>query len=155
MKKKKKRIKTFKNWLLARDSSSRISAKSNYNGFFESAGIYITMKHIKQFENFTSNPHINEGVTKVDMKSDTKNLKLKDKFMSRIKKVLGVDSDDISKEKIMEIQKKKKIKADGVLNHATVLSILNKEPDKSVREKEKSEKKEDVEIPGNEGPGKE
>lgn len=36
MKKKKSRIKTFKNWLLARDSSSRISTKSNYNGFFES-----------------------------------------------------------------------------------------------------------------------
>lgn len=36
MKKKKSRIKTFKNWLLARDSSSRISSKSTYNGFFES-----------------------------------------------------------------------------------------------------------------------
>lgn len=36
MKKKKKSIDTFKNWLLARDSSSRISTKSNYNGFLES-----------------------------------------------------------------------------------------------------------------------
>ena len=36
MKKKKSHIKTFKNWLLARDSSSRISTKSNYNGFLES-----------------------------------------------------------------------------------------------------------------------
>jgi len=36
MKKKKRRIKSFKNWLLARDSSSRISTKSTYNGFFES-----------------------------------------------------------------------------------------------------------------------
>ena len=37
MKKKKSRIKSFKNWLLARDSSSRISSKSTYNGFFESS----------------------------------------------------------------------------------------------------------------------
>jgi hypothetical protein len=36
MKKKKRRIDTFKNWLLARDSASRISTKSNYNGFLES-----------------------------------------------------------------------------------------------------------------------
>lgn len=36
MKKKKSRIKTFKNWLLARDSASRISTRSTYNGFFES-----------------------------------------------------------------------------------------------------------------------
>jgi hypothetical protein len=36
MKKKKKSIDTFKNWLLARDSSSRISTKSNYDGFLES-----------------------------------------------------------------------------------------------------------------------
>lgn len=35
MKKKKRSVDTFKNWLLARDSSSRISTKSNYNGFFE------------------------------------------------------------------------------------------------------------------------
>lgn len=35
MTKKKRRIKTFKNWLLARDSASRISTKSNYMGFFE------------------------------------------------------------------------------------------------------------------------
>lgn len=38
MKKRKRRIKSFKNWLLARDSSSRISSKSTYNGFFESRG---------------------------------------------------------------------------------------------------------------------
>jgi hypothetical protein len=43
MKKGKRRIKTFKNWLLARDSSSRISSKSNYNGFFESSD-YIDPK---------------------------------------------------------------------------------------------------------------
>jgi hypothetical protein len=36
MKKKKSRIKTFKNWLLARDSSSRISSEPTYRGFFES-----------------------------------------------------------------------------------------------------------------------
>lgn len=36
MKKKKRRIDTFKNWLLARDSASRISTKSNYNSFLES-----------------------------------------------------------------------------------------------------------------------
>jgi hypothetical protein len=36
MKKRKRRVKTFKNWLLARDSASRISTKSNYNGFLES-----------------------------------------------------------------------------------------------------------------------
>lgn len=36
MKKRKRRIKTFKNWLLARDSASRISSKSIYNGFLES-----------------------------------------------------------------------------------------------------------------------
>lgn len=36
MRKKKRRINTFKNWLLARDSSSRISTVSNYRGFFES-----------------------------------------------------------------------------------------------------------------------
>jgi hypothetical protein len=35
MKKGKRRIKTFKNWLLARDSASRISTDSNYIGFFE------------------------------------------------------------------------------------------------------------------------
>ena len=29
-------IKTFKNWLLARDSSSRISSEPTYRGFFES-----------------------------------------------------------------------------------------------------------------------
>lgn len=155
MKKRKSRIKTFKNWLLARDSSSRISSKSNYNGFFESDNKYIIMKHIHLFENFIKETYINEGVTKVDMKSDTKNLKLKDKFMSKIKKILGIESDNISKEKIIEIQKKKKIKADGVLNHATVLSILNKEPDKSIRDKEKSEKSEIIEIPGDEGPVKE
>lgn len=37
MRKKKRRIDTFKNWLLARDSSSRISTKSNYQGFLESS----------------------------------------------------------------------------------------------------------------------
>lgn len=36
MKKKKRRINTFKNWLLARDSSSRISTVPSYRGFFES-----------------------------------------------------------------------------------------------------------------------
>lgn len=36
MKKRKRRINTFKNWLLARDSSSGISTKSNYSGFLES-----------------------------------------------------------------------------------------------------------------------
>jgi hypothetical protein len=35
--KKKKRINTFKNWLLARDSSSRISTKSNYTSFLENS----------------------------------------------------------------------------------------------------------------------
>lgn len=35
MEKKKRRIKTFKNWLLARDSASRISTVPNYIGFFE------------------------------------------------------------------------------------------------------------------------
>ena len=34
MKKNKRRIKTFKNWLLARDSASRISTKPTYLGFF-------------------------------------------------------------------------------------------------------------------------
>ena len=34
MKNKKRSVDTFKNWLLSRDSSSRISTKSNYNGFF-------------------------------------------------------------------------------------------------------------------------
>lgn len=34
MKKNKRRIKTFKNWLLARDSASRISTEPSYLGFF-------------------------------------------------------------------------------------------------------------------------
>jgi hypothetical protein len=34
MKKNKRRIKTFKNWLLARDSASRVSTKPTYLGFF-------------------------------------------------------------------------------------------------------------------------
>ena len=34
MKKNKRRIKTFKNWLLARDSASRISTEPDYLGFF-------------------------------------------------------------------------------------------------------------------------
>lgn len=34
MKKNKRRIKTFKNWLLARDSASRVSTKPTYIGFF-------------------------------------------------------------------------------------------------------------------------
>lgn len=36
MKKKKKRINSFKNWLLARDSASRISTVPNYHSFLES-----------------------------------------------------------------------------------------------------------------------
>ena len=35
MKKRKKRIKTFKNWLLARDSSSRITPLQPDGRFFE------------------------------------------------------------------------------------------------------------------------
>jgi hypothetical protein len=35
MRKKKRRIKTYKNWLLARDSASRISTKPSYMGFLE------------------------------------------------------------------------------------------------------------------------
>jgi hypothetical protein len=37
MKKNKKRIDTFKNWLLARDSSSRISTEPSYHSFLESS----------------------------------------------------------------------------------------------------------------------
>jgi len=35
MKKKRKRIKSFKNWLLARDSASRISPLPPDHGFFD------------------------------------------------------------------------------------------------------------------------
>jgi len=34
---KKRRVQTFKNWLLARDAASRISTKSNYTSFLESS----------------------------------------------------------------------------------------------------------------------
>ena len=57
MTKKKRRIKTFKNWLLARDSASRISTKSNYMGFFEDN----SEKGIKENESplFFRSPRLN------------------------------------------------------------------------------------------------
>lgn len=46
MKKNKRRIKTFKNWLLARDSASRVSTKPTYIGFFsESLDNPLENKH--------------------------------------------------------------------------------------------------------------
>jgi hypothetical protein len=60
MAKKKRRIKTFKNWLLARDSASRISTKSNYMGFFESLDKYNDIKHPEIFENFIKNDRLDE-----------------------------------------------------------------------------------------------
>lgn len=54
-KNKKKKINTFKNWLLARDSSSRISTVSNYSGFLESNGQHFdSYKMMDIFDGMTN-----------------------------------------------------------------------------------------------------
>jgi hypothetical protein len=57
MTKKKRRIKTFKNWLLARDSASRISSKSNYMGFFEDNAQKVDES--KDYDLFFRSPRLN------------------------------------------------------------------------------------------------
>jgi hypothetical protein len=76
MKKNKRRIKTFKNWLLARDSASRISTKPTYLGFFSESlddtqitkydvmGLFNEITDSTPFKRFFKFTGSNIGITK-------------------------------------------------------------------------------------------
>jgi hypothetical protein len=76
MKKNKRRIKTFKNWLLARDSASRVSTKPTYLGFFSESlgdqqitkydvmGLFDAITDSTPFKRFSKFSGSNLGISK-------------------------------------------------------------------------------------------
>ncbi len=87
MKKNKRRIKTFKNWLLARDSASRISTKPTYLGFFSESfsntpmnkhqimDLFNSVTNSNTFKRFNKFSGSNIGISK--FASDQENSELK------------------------------------------------------------------------------
>jgi hypothetical protein len=84
--KNKKRINTFKNWLLARDAASRISTKSNYNSFLESTtsnnidpkvamSVFDSITGSSEYYKFQSN-FADLGIWKMTSPAETQKMRL-------------------------------------------------------------------------------
>lgn len=108
------------------------------------------LKYILLFEKFSNAIDINENA-KENLKTPTKFLRLKPRFLSKIKKILGVSNDkELAKEDIKQFQKKRGIKEAGNLDHRTILSVLKgEEPDNTNKLP-----KETPTIPGEKSPTK-
>jgi len=109
------------------------------------------LKHVLLFEKFSKLLHIKESSSE-SINSAVDLSKLKPRFLSKIKKILGLSSDsNLSKKEIKRLRKIAKVKEDGDLDNRTIISVLKGEAPKGDDSKEA---KQNVEIPGNLSPVK-
>jgi len=109
------------------------------------------LKHVLLFEKFSELLHIKESASE-SINSAVDLSKLKPRFLSKIKKILGLSSDsNLSKSEIKRLRKIAKVKEGDDLDNRTIISVLKGEAPKGDDSKDI---KQNIEIPGDKSPVK-